>query len=138
MKCLGKQGLFSATPEVIAFHQALRFRAAFQPNEGQVTVMDAFSGSGCNSIQLALAGFKVLALDLNPKRIEMARRNAAVYGVQNSITFICADFFKWARGRLNNNNRSLESGKRATKKNANLLLATMNIFMFFVCMYLAK
>lgn len=37
--------------------------------------------------------FSVIAIDLDPEKIKCARKNAAIYGVQDRIEFICADFF---------------------------------------------
>lgn len=34
----------------------------------------------------------VIAIDIDPKKIEMARHNAAVYGVEDRIEFIVGDF----------------------------------------------
>lgn len=35
----------------------------------------------------------VIAIDLDPEKIKCARRNAAIYEVEDRIEFICADFF---------------------------------------------
>ena len=35
----------------------------------------------------------VIAIDIDPKKIEMARHNAAIYGVADRIEFIVGDFF---------------------------------------------
>jgi len=35
----------------------------------------------------------VIAIDIDPTRLEMARHNAAIYGVEDKIDFICGDFF---------------------------------------------
>ncbi len=39
----------------------------------------------------------VIALDVSPVRLALARHNAALYGVQDRIEFILADFFSFAR-----------------------------------------
>ena len=80
------EGWYSATPECIARHQASRCRCD--------VIVDAFTGVGGNAIQFALAGALVVAFDLSPLRIGMARRNAEVYGVSDKIDFICGDFFE--------------------------------------------
>ncbi|VDP54455.1 unnamed protein product [Schistosoma mattheei] len=52
--------LFSATPEVIAAHQAKRIYRVFTPwTKGSYTVLDIFCGTGSNAIQFALRGFRV-------------------------------------------------------------------------------
>lgn len=51
--------LFSATPEVIAAHQAKRIYRVFTPwTKGSYTVLDIFCGTGSNAIQFALLGFR--------------------------------------------------------------------------------
>lgn len=39
----------------------------------------------------------VIALDVSPVRLALARHNAALYGVEDRIEFILADFFSFAR-----------------------------------------
>ena len=51
------------------------------------------SGVGGNTIQFALAGCFVIAIDIDPGRLAMAKNNAAVYGVEHKIQFILGDFF---------------------------------------------
>lgn len=38
----------------------------------------------------------MVAIDIDPAKIELARHNAAVYGVEDRIEFIVGDFFKVA------------------------------------------
>jgi trimethylguanosine synthase len=38
----------------------------------------------------------VIAIDIDPAKIEMAKHNAAIYGVSHKIEFICGDFFQLA------------------------------------------
>jgi 23S rRNA G2445 N2-methylase RlmL len=38
----------------------------------------------------------VIAIDIDPKKIEMAKHNAQVYGVADRIEFIVGDFLKLA------------------------------------------
>ena len=38
----------------------------------------------------------MFAIDIDPKKIEMARHNAAIYGVADRIEFIVGDFFQVA------------------------------------------
>lgn len=92
---LDTEGWWSVTPEVLAAHQALRCRAlAHRP----LVALDACCGCGGNVIQMAVAGgFKlVLGVEISPKRVEMARHNAEVYGVLPRCQFLCADFFMLA------------------------------------------
>ena len=76
------------TPEAIADHIAERCRCD--------VIIDAFAGAGGNAIAFARTCNYVIAIDIDPKRIEMARHNAEVYGVANYIEFICGDFLQLA------------------------------------------
>ena len=38
----------------------------------------------------------VIAIDICPERVELARFNAGVYGVQDKIQFVVGDFFQLA------------------------------------------
>ncbi|CAH8467128.1 unnamed protein product [Heterobilharzia americana] len=94
-----RDSLFSATPEVIAAHQAKRMFRTFEPFtrlKGTCTVLDIFCGTGSNAIQLALRGFRVVAIESDPVRISMASHNAEIYGVRHLIEFVCEDYFTWA------------------------------------------
>lgn len=80
------EGFYSVTPEVIAKHTATRLK--------NYNVVDGFCGVGGNAIQFALAGSKVLAIELNETRLACARHNAIVYGVEELITFVHGDFLE--------------------------------------------
>ncbi|KAH9271756.1 hypothetical protein BASA83_006126 [Batrachochytrium salamandrivorans] len=77
---------FSVTPENIALHIAERSRCS--------VMVDAFCGVGGNAIQFALTCDRVIAIDIDPVRLECARHNAAIYGVQDKIEFIRGDFME--------------------------------------------
>ncbi|KAL6040923.1 hypothetical protein STEG23_037899 [Scotinomys teguina] len=85
---LDKEGWFSVTPEKIAEHIAGRVSQSFKCD----IVVDAFCGVGGNTIQFALTGKRVIAIDIDPVKIDLARNNAEVYGVVDKIEFICGDF----------------------------------------------
>ena len=57
-------------------------------------IVDGFCGVGGNAIQFAFTCERVIAIDIDPTKIELARHNAAVYGVADRIEFIVGDFFK--------------------------------------------
>jgi trimethylguanosine synthase len=57
-------------------------------------VLDAFCGTGGNSIQYAKTGNFVIGIDIDPIKIECAKHNAKIYGVESNIEFICGDFLK--------------------------------------------
>lgn len=92
---LDREGWFSVTPERIAEHLALRVQQSFP--EAQL-IVDAFCGVGGNAIQFALTGKRVLAVDLDPVRLDLARHNASVYGVERLIDFVQGDFLDLAPG----------------------------------------
>ncbi|KAH9184211.1 hypothetical protein AeNC1_013813 [Aphanomyces euteiches] len=82
---LDHEGWFSVTPEVIARHHAERIACD--------VVVDAFTGCGGNAIQLAQTCRQVIAIDMDPEKITIAKHNAAVYGVDNKIEWIIGDAF---------------------------------------------
>lgn len=85
---IDKVGLYSMTPEKIALEQAEIFKCKI--------IVDGFCGVGGNAIGFARACNKVYAIEKNKKRLEMARYNAELYGVENKIIFILGDFFREA------------------------------------------
>ncbi|XP_035490132.2 trimethylguanosine synthase [Scophthalmus maximus] len=90
---LDREGWFSVTPERIAEHIALRVQHSFCDSQ---LVIDAFCGVGGNAIQFALTGKRVLAVDIDPVRLSLARHNATVYGVADQIEFLQGDFLQLA------------------------------------------
>ncbi|XP_034558843.1 trimethylguanosine synthase [Notolabrus celidotus] len=90
---LDREGWFSVTPERIAEHIALRVQHSFPDSQ---LVVDAFCGVGGNAIQFALTGKRVLAVDIDPVRLDLARHNATVYGVAHQIDFLQGDFLQLA------------------------------------------
>ncbi|XP_018079212.1 trimethylguanosine synthase isoform X3 [Xenopus laevis] len=85
---LDEEGWFSVTPEKIAEHIASRVRQSCDCG----VVVDAFCGVGGNAIQFAKAGNRVIAVDIDPVKLDFARNNAEVYGVTDRIEFIRGDF----------------------------------------------
>lgn len=85
---LDEESWFSVTPEGIAKHIAKRCQSDI--------VIDAFCGAGGNTIQFALVSRLVIAVDIDPRKIELARKNAAVYGVLDKIQFVLGDFLELA------------------------------------------
>lgn len=75
--------LTKVTPQAIAEHIAERVRCG--------TVVDLFAGCGGNTIQLALTCHHVIAVEIDPDRIQKAKHNAKVYGVSDRIEWICGD-----------------------------------------------
>ncbi|XP_050081381.1 trimethylguanosine synthase [Anopheles maculipalpis] len=85
---LDRESWFSVTPEKVAAHTAERCRSDL--------IVDAFCGCGGNTIQFAFSCQKVIAIDIDPRKIEMAKHNATVYGVADRIEFIVGDFMQLA------------------------------------------
>ncbi|KAK3090023.1 hypothetical protein FSP39_008599 [Pinctada imbricata] len=85
---LDREGWFSVTPEKIAEHIADRCRCD--------VVVDAFCGVGGNAIQFAFSCERVIAVDIDPVKVELAKHNASVYGVDDRIEFIVGDYLKVA------------------------------------------
>jgi len=78
----------SVSPEASALDTARRMGAA--------TIVDAFCGAGGNAIAFARMPWctQVIALDTDPRRLDQARHNAGIYGVQDRIRFVLGDFFE--------------------------------------------
>ncbi|VAH23688.1 unnamed protein product [Triticum turgidum subsp. durum] len=81
---MDEEGWFSVTPEPIAKHHASRVGAG--------TLIDCFTGVGGNTIQFATKCKHVVAVDIDPQKIDCAQHNATVYGVNDHIDFIIGDF----------------------------------------------
>ncbi|KAJ2481569.1 Trimethylguanosine synthase [Coemansia sp. RSA 2131] len=97
-------GWYSVTHEVIAEDTAARVAQLYSPKTvqssemdyGRLCVVDAFCGVGGNAIKFATWCEHVIAIDIDPVRLEMARHNAQVYGVADRIEFILGDFYELA------------------------------------------
>ncbi|XP_021898685.1 uncharacterized protein LOC110815281 isoform X3 [Carica papaya] len=77
---MDEEGWFSVTPEPIAQHHASRCRGGI--------IIDSFTGVGGNAIQFAQRRKHVIAVDIDPKKIDYACHNAAIYGVRDRIDFL--------------------------------------------------
>uniref|UniRef100_A0A2C9M2F9 Trimethylguanosine synthase n=1 Tax=Biomphalaria glabrata TaxID=6526 RepID=A0A2C9M2F9_BIOGL len=80
----GQKSWFSVTPESIAAHIAERCQCDI--------IVDAFCGAGGNTIQFAFTCNKVIAIDIDQTKLDLAKHNAEVYGVADRIEFIHGDF----------------------------------------------
>nr|XP_018898909.1 PREDICTED: trimethylguanosine synthase isoform X1 [Bemisia tabaci] len=85
---LDEESWYSVTPECMSKHISQRCRCD--------VLIDAFCGAGGNTIQFALTCERVIAIDIDPVKIEMARNNARIYGVEDRIEFIVGDFLQLA------------------------------------------
>ena len=94
---IDEEGWYSVTPEIIADHIAKEAHSIALTNKtepGSTVILDAFCGVGGNTIQFAKYFDRVIAVDLDAGRLEMARHNATIYDVVDRITFIHGDVFK--------------------------------------------
>ncbi|RCV44446.1 hypothetical protein SETIT_9G374700v2 [Setaria italica] len=85
---MDEEGWFSVTPEPIAKHHASRVGAG--------VIIDCFTGVGGNAIQFATKCKHVIAVDIDPQKIDCAHHNASIYGVNDHIDFIVDDFINIA------------------------------------------
>ena len=88
---IDEAGLFGVKPESVALHLAKRVRGH--------TVLDALCGIGGTVIAFAQAGKRVITAEIDADRLEMARHNAVVYGVEDRITFLHDDIWNVMDGR---------------------------------------
>lgn len=86
---LDRESWFSVTPEKVAINTADRCKCD--------VIIDAFCGAGGNTIQFAKTCQRVIAIDIDQKKIEMAKHNATIYGVADRIEFIVGDYFALAK-----------------------------------------
>ncbi|KAN0065629.1 putative diacylglycerol O-acyltransferase tgs1 [Thecaphora frezii] len=89
---LDRQSWYSVTPEPIAYRIATRCSCT--------TVVDAFCGAGGNAIQLALTCHRVIAIDIDENKIRLAKHNAAIYGVEDRITFCVGDYVEFVKDAM--------------------------------------
>ncbi|KAJ7746723.1 Tgs1 protein [Mycena maculata] len=89
---LDEEGWYSITPELVADRIAERCRCD--------TILDAFCGVGGNAIAFAKTCERVIALDISPTRLALARHNAQIYGVADRIEFILTDYISFANAYL--------------------------------------
>ena len=94
---LDEESWYSVTPEKIAQHIASRCVSS-----ETCIVLDAFCGAGGSAIQFALSSpnIHVIAIDIDPSKIDLAICNAKVYKVDHKIDFIVGDFITLAKSGL--------------------------------------
>ncbi len=84
------EGRVSLTPEPLA--------CAFAAGTAGKSVVDAGCGVGGNAIAFARAGARVTAIERDAERLNMARSNAALYGVADRIRFVHGDALALIQG----------------------------------------
>lgn len=75
---------YSVTPEPIAKYIALFTKGK--------SVIDGFCGSGGNVIQFSKYASKVIAVDIEEKKLNICKSNCKVYQCQDNIEFILGDY----------------------------------------------
>jgi len=80
---LDEEGLFSLALESVALH--------ISEKTPGVLIADAFCGAGGSAIGFARMGKRVVAIDNNPLKLDMARHNAKLFDVEDNIEFIHGD-----------------------------------------------
>ena len=85
---LDSESWFSVTPEAIAEYLAKRLQCNF--------ILDAFCGSGGNSIQFAKYCNKVLAIDIDDQKLNNLKHNSFLYGVADKIECRNTDYLELA------------------------------------------
>ncbi|OMH79195.1 Trimethylguanosine synthase [Zancudomyces culisetae] len=112
---LDPQSWYSVTPECIAQHIAEKASGCASQDQGldkmgcqerEQIAIDAFCGAGGNTIQFAKYFKRVVAIDIDPLKIQMAKYNAQIYDVHEKIDFICGDFVSLLSEFASNTNKS--------------------------------
>jgi release factor glutamine methyltransferase len=89
---------FEVGPDVLIPRQETEFiieeTLALIARDSHPVIADVGTGSGCIGISLAreIPGARVIATDLSPHALEVARRNAIRHGVADRITFVETSF----------------------------------------------
>ncbi|KAB0391410.1 hypothetical protein E2I00_002714 [Balaenoptera physalus] len=89
-KGIGLPPEITAVPE-LAKYWAQRYRLFSRFDDGI-----KLERAGGNTIQFALTGKRVIAVDIDPVKIDLACNNAEIYGVADKIEFICGDVLQLA------------------------------------------
>lgn len=79
---------YSSTSPRRRFREEFRFRV-LEDLKGK-RILDLGCGDGHNSILLAKLGARVTGIDISPKSIELARKNAKANRVSDDIDFVCS------------------------------------------------
>ncbi len=81
-----------------AINRRARDTKSAEADLGMLRVIDVGTGSGCIAIALAanLPELRVVATDISPEAIDVAKCNAKKFCVSNRIEFLCCDLFPTA------------------------------------------
>jgi release factor glutamine methyltransferase len=95
---------FEVGPDVLIPRQETEFiieeALALFPKDSSPVIADVGTGSGCIGISLAheIPGARIIATDLSPHALEVARRNAVRHGVSDRMTFVETSFLEGIAG----------------------------------------
>ena len=88
-----KSGLYSITPSIDAHKMAKLLFYIFNNNH-DITITDATSGVGGNTIQFAFFFNKINAIDISKVHCKILKNNIDVYNLTNSVNIICDDYLQ--------------------------------------------
>jgi trimethylguanosine synthase len=90
---MDNESWFSVTPEKTAYHIAAQCYRKMG-NRSDLVVLDAFCGSGGNTIQFCKFFDNVISSDIDFTKLQSAQHNCQIYGVQEKVRFVMQDFFQ--------------------------------------------
>jgi release factor glutamine methyltransferase len=91
------QGVLIPRPETeILVEKAEKLLRNIQEKQSNIRVLEIGTGSGIISVMLAvlLKNIEIIAVDINDKALELAKRNAKKFNVEDKITFIKSDIYE--------------------------------------------
>lgn len=92
----------------MAFGNTRRYCSSYCQSLNSAKIADVaelYSGAGGNSIQFTLAVLSVTVVEINSSSIDIAKRNASVYGVEKNITLQKSDVIQYLRDRIEKQER---------------------------------
>lgn len=89
---LDTESWFSVTPEKTARHIADQVFKKMG-HRSDLTILDAFCGSGGNTIQFCKYFDNVISSDIDPIKLQCAQHNSQIYKTQDRVSFVLQDFF---------------------------------------------
>lgn len=102
---LDTESWFSVTPEKTARHIADQVFKKMG-NRSDLTILDAFCGSGGNTIQFCKYFDNVISVDIDPIKLQCAQHNSRIYKTQDRVRFLLQDFFSLHKTlRINDDQR---------------------------------
>lgn len=83
-------------PETEILVESVIAQSVKNPREGELSILDIGTGSGCIAISLArmVPGSRLVALDVSPEALSTARSNAMKLGVDQKVRFMRHDVMK--------------------------------------------